>query len=705
MRTVKKIVELIKSFFTNRYLVIIVVTIIISCCFIIRLFNLQIVNGEKYREKSQKRLLRIQNITATRGDIVDRNGVILATNKLSYNVELYKVKVESSILNESISQVIQILEKNGDHIYSSFPINESYDNLEFSSDEKKNKWLSGYKLDTSSSFDSVIDYFINKYSLEEYSFDRLLQIKIIMVRYEGVVNGFSLSTPAVISYDISSKSLAQIEENKSKLYGISISSSSKRYYPTGELTSHIIGYVRKISEEQYLSKKDEGYTINSNIGVTGIEASFEKYLKGEDGQKRVETDSFGNVTSETDSKDAVSGDTITLTIDYRLQKVATESLVSTINALNNGSLVGRKVEEAKSGTVVVLDCKTGETLAMVSYPSYDNNLFIGGISRSDWKNISDNALNPMYNRAISGSYSPGSTYKMLVAIAGLMSGGITVDEQYYDPGIYPYGYNPKCWIYTYYGITHGYINVSGAIKGSCNCFFYEVGRRIGISKVVEYSKMFGLGAKTGIELAEENAGNIAGDTDMDWYLGDTLSAVIGQSYNRYTPIQLANYISTIANGGTLNKVTLIKDIKNNKTNTSVLRNEIDEYSKEYTGVNFESKKLDIKEEYINAIKAGMLSVTSETGGTANMIFKNSNIQVAGKTGTSQVSSGPNNGIFVGFAPYDNPKIAVVAIIEHGEEGTYTANVVKPIMEEYFNISTENKASEVSQDTVTSNVSF
>lgn len=705
MRKLKKLINLIKSFFSNRYLVIIFITVIISICFVIRLFNLQIVNGEEYREKSQKRLLRTETISATRGDIVDRNGVILATNKLSYNVLLYKVNVETEVLNNSLATLIQILDSNDDTIYSSLPLNDEHTELYFSSDEKKANWLSKYKLEQDSSFDEVITYFTNKYKLEKYTNDKDLLIKLIMIRYEAVQNGFSLSKSATISYDISSKSLAQIEEKKSELYGISVVSSSKRYYPTGELTSHIIGYVSKITDTQYSEKKDQGYNLNSVIGIAGIEASFEEYLKGTDGTRKIETDSLGNVTSETDTKEAKQGDTVTLTIDYRLQKVAQEALISTINGLNNGTISGNPVQDANAGTVVVLDCKTGETLAMVNYPSYDNNLFVGGISNSDWEKISENALNPMYNRAISGLYSPGSTYKMLVGLAGLMSGGITVDEMYYDPGVYPYGYHPKCWIYSYYGITHGYINVSGAIKGSCNCFFYEVGRRIGISKIVEYAKEFGLGSKTGIELSQEATGTIAGDTDKDWYLGDTLSAAIGQSYNQYTPIQMANYISTIANGGTLNKVTLIKDIKNNDDNTSILRNEIDNHAKEYTGVDFTSRTLDINEEYINAIKVGMLSVTSETGGTANLIFRNSNIQVAGKTGTSQVTSGSNNGIFVGFAPYDNPKIAVVAIIEHGEEGTYTANVVKPIMEEYFNISTEDKANEISQDASKLEISF
>ena len=378
-------------------------------------------------------------------------------------------------------------------------------------------------------------------------------------------------------------------------------------------------------------------------------------------------------------------------------------MISTIEGIKNGTISGEKVEDTNAGSVVVLDCNTGEVLAMVSYPDYDTNLFVSGISSKDWKQISNNTLHPMINRAIYGTYSPGSTFKMLVGIAGLMSGAITTDEYYYDPGIYPYGHNPKCWLYSYRGTTHGYITISGAIKGSCNCYFYEVGRRIGIEKIIEYAKLFGLGEKTGIELSDERIGHIAGIDAKEWYLGDTLSAAIGQSSNEYTPIELANYISALANGGTLNKVSIVKEVSNESKQISNL--EIEEYVKKITGVDFKSKNLNIKEEYINAIKEGMLSVTTETGGTANIVFQNSNITVAGKTGTAQVSSGTDNGIFVGFAPYDNPKIAVVAIIEHGKEGTYTANVVKPIMEEYFNISTQDKQNEKEQNVVENKITY
>lgn len=689
-----------------------IVVIVISVIFIATLFNLQIVNGENYREQSEKRMLRTKNITAPRGEIYDRNGVILATNKLSYDVELYKVRVSTKEQNYGILRLVEILNENSDKVYSTFPVNDDLSGFNFENTEEEQKWKKEMKLDSTLTFDQVIDKYIEKYELQDYSDNRLNQIKMIEIKYEANLNGYSLFNSATIAKDISQKSVAKIGEEKYKIYGISIVSVPKRYYPNGNLLSHTIGYVSKISSTEYEKEKEEGYSVNSVVGKAGIEQSFEKYLKGKDGVIKEETDTLGNVSSQTETTEAKSGDNVTLTIDYRLQKVAEESLLNTINGLQNGTLVGKKFSDANAGAVVVLDVDSGEVLASASYPTYDINSLIGGISLKDWNALQNNSLHPMLNRVVSGTYSPGSTFKMLVGMAGLMNGKITVDEKYYDPGIYPYGYHPKCWLYTDRHMTHGWINIEGAIKGSCNCYFYEVGRRIGISEIVKYAKLFGLGQKTGIELSGEAAGTIAGADDKSedglkspWYLGDTLSAAIGQSGSSYTPIQLANYIATIANGGKLNKVSLIKSVDNEVAGTSESLADINKYTSEYTGVNFEEKDLNINSEYIDPIKKGMLSVTSETGGTSYIVFKNSDIQVAGKTGTAEVPNGNNNGIFVGFAPYDNPKIAVVAVIEHGREGTYTANVVKPIMEEYFNIDKESKQNEKAQNVSNQDIKF
>ncbi len=705
MILLKKFFEKIFTILNNRYFVLSMITVIISIIFIARLFELQIVNGAEYREQSERRMLRTETITAPRGEIVDRNGVILATNKLSFNVELYKVNVTVEEQNEALVKLIKILEQNSDEIFSSFPINDNNSDFNFETKEEEKKWKEEMGFDEKLDFNQIIEKYIDRYELEKY--DRATQIKLIKLKYEGNLYGYSLFNSATISKNISEKSHALIEEDLYELYGVKIVSVPVRYYPNGQFASHILGYVGKISSTEYEEKKDEGYTVNSIVGKSGVELSFEKYLKGNNGENKVETDLKGNTTSTTTSKEAIAGNTLTLTIDYRLQKIAEDSLKSVIAKLKDGSLVGKVVEDAESGAVVVLDVKTGEVLAMASYPNYDINALTKGLTNKEWNALNNDKLKPMYNRAISGTYSPGSTYKMLVGMAGLMNKKITVDEKILDPGVYPYGHNPKCWIFSYYGITHGYVNLSEALEGSCNCYFYEVGRRIGIDEIIKYSKMFGLGQKTGIELQGEEEGRIAGENrkDNEWYLGMTLSAAIGQSDSAYTPLQLANYISTIANGGTLNKVSLIKKITDENTNNDVSLKEIDEYASSFTGVNFEKKKLNIDKTYIDAIKEGMRAVTNDTGGTSYNLFKDSKIEVAGKTGTAQVSSGSNDGIFVGFAPYDDPEIAVVAIIKHGAEGTYTAHVVKPIMDEYFNISTEEKSNEKDDNIVNPGIKF
>lgn len=710
----KKLMLALKNFFSNRSLILAILVIGVAIIYIGQLFSIQIIQGKEFREQSEKRMLRTENIVAPRGEIYDRNGVVLATSKLSFNVNLYKVNVEIEEQNDAISQFVRILDANQDKIDSTFPVNEDFNYFNFSSAEEEKKWKKEMKVPEEYDFEQTISYFMEKYKYEAYAQDKVHLIKMIEVKYEANLNAYSLFNGATIAKDISQKSVAQIEENKNELYGFQVVSVPKRHYPTSNLLSHVVGYVSKINGEEYKKLKEQGYTQNSVIGKSGVELTFDKYLKGSDGVKKVETDAKGNVSSETVTQETKSGNSITLTIDYRLQKVAQEALESTIRGLQDGSLTFKKkpVPDAKSGSVVVLDCQTGEVLAMANYPNYDTNLFVNGISTKEWNEISNDPLKPMYNRAISGTYAPGSTYKMLVGLVGLQTKKFTIEEKYLDTGIYQHGYHPKCWKYTENGTTHGWVNISDAIKGSCNLYFYEVGRRAGIAEIVKWSKEFGLGRKTGIELPQESIGTIAGaDPNAEdglaspWYLGDTLSAAIGQSSNSYTPIQMANYISAIANGGRLNKVSVIKEVKNESTSSSISLSEIEKFSNEYTKANFEEKDLQIDQNYLNAIKKGMLSVTNEVGGTANIVFKNSNITVAGKTGTSQVTSGSNNGIFVGFAPYESPKIAVVAVIEHGEEGTYTANVVKPIMEEYFNISSTDKSNEKEANVVERKIAF
>ncbi len=704
MEFFKSKLEKIMTLLENRELVLSILLCFVAIVFLIQLFNIQIINGADYREQVENKIVRTETIAASRGEIYDRNGVILATNKLTYNVEFYRTKVGIELTNNAIVSLVNILEKNGDEVYSSFPSNEDF--TDFSEEYIEDKdlrvnFLKNIKLDENAKFQDVIEYYSSLYAAEDYSNED--KQKIIKVKYEANYNGYSLFNSAVIAKNISKNSVAQIEELKSKLYGVNIVAVPQRYYISDDFACHILGYVSKINNDEYNLLKDEGYSLNSIIGKSGVEESMEKYLKGTTGTKKVVTDSLGNVSSEQITKQAVSGNNLTLTIDYRIQEVVEKALKNTLYELQSGIRSNEPIPEAQAGSAVVLDVETGEVLAMASYPTYNINNFARGIKSSEWKALINDAQNPMFNRAISGTYSPGSTYKMLVGLAGLESGGITVDEYYTDPGVYPYAYQPKCWIYTAHDITHGDINLAGAIKGSCNCYFYEVGRRIGIENIVEWSLNFGLGQKTGIELSGEAAGTIAGNNVKEWSLGDTLSASIGQNKNLYTPLQLANYISTLANGGTLNKVSIIKGVDSDISSVSLT--EIAEYAKEFTDVDFEAKNLGINSNYIDAIKEGMYAVTTETGGTAADIFDDSKVEVAGKTGTAQVGNGANNAIFVGFAPYDNPKIAVVAIVEHGSEGYYLAPMVKEITNQYFDIYTNDAQKEKDLEIVINKIEF
>ena len=704
MEFLKSKLEKIMEILENRELVLSFILCIIALVFLIQLFNLQVINGVSYREQAENKIVRTESIAASRGEIYDRNGVLLATNRLTYDVEIYRTKVGIENTNEAIIKLVDIIERNGDKIYSTFPCNASGDNFSeeyLNNAELRNSFLKNIKLDENATYQDVLNYYSKKYAVDDYDFKD--KINVIKVKYEANLNGYSLFNGVVISKDISKNSVAQIEELKSELYGVNIISVPQRYYVSDNFACHIIGYVSKINTDEYNNSKDEGYTINSMIGKSGIEESMEKYLKGVDGVKKVVTDSLGNVSSEQIITEASSGKDVTLTIDYRIQNVVENALKNTLWNLQTGGYGKEPIYEAQSGSCVVLDVETGEVLAIASYPEYNINSFVDGISSSEWNSLISDAQKPMFNRAISGTYSPGSTYKMLMGIAGLESGGIYVDEYYTDPGEYPYAYKPKCWIYTAHQITHGAINLAGALKGSCNCYFYEVGRRIGIANIVEWAKNFGLGSKTGIELSGEAKGNIAGDGVNEWSLGDTLSASIGQNTNLFTPIQLANYISTIANGGTLNKVSLIKNVGDDIN--SVPLSELANYTKEFTGVDFQPRNLDIDPSYINAIKEGMYAVTTENGGTAADIFADSRVEVAGKTGTAQVASGANNAIFVGFAPYNNPKIAVVAIVEHGGEGYYLANMVKEITNEYFDIYNFDGEKQKIQEVVNVHVDF
>lgn len=661
---------------------------------IAQLFNLQIVQGSSYRAQSEKRVLRQTTVSAPRGEMLDRHGAILATNRDGYNVLLYKQTMKTKERNDFILRLAKLLKSKNTVYRDTFPVSvEDELTFEFDSDAQEKRWKKNNKFNENATCEEVINSYIKKYELEKYSLEdaRL----IIGIRYELDRVGYSSLKPYELATDVSMEVVAELEERESEFPGVSVEIQPIRTYPNNNLASHILGYIGKISSEKYEELKDEGYSNDDNIGKDGVESLMERFLRGKNSLQKVEISANGNYM-DTESVGGQVGAQVYLTIDAKLQKVAEEALATTIYNIANGKYTDGS-SEAQSGAVVAIDVKNGEILAMASYPDYDPNLFVKGISNENWKKL-NTSTKPMFNRNIMGLYSPGSIFKMVVAVAALEEGAITPSTTYLDEGVYTKykSPQPKCWIWSSAGRTHGEVNVSDAIKTSCNYFFYKVSELIGIDAIEKYAKEFGLGSRTGIELPGEKEGIVAGKTykegklKQEWLVGETLSAAIGQSYHSFTPVQIAKYAAILANGG--KKVTphIIKNVITSD-GRSLTREEIQAYVSNELNYDYSNEEgnLNISQKTLDAVYQGMESVTGDAGGTAYNTFKNFPIKVAGKTGSVQVSgSKADNAWFIGFAPFDDPEIAICALVEHGVHGTYTAPIIVSILEEYFGLKEE-----------------
>ena len=678
-----------------RYNTITIFTYIIGIILIVQLFNLQIVHGAKYREESNTRLTRESTLEADRGEILDRSGNVLVSSSQKFNLELYKSKIDTNSLNESILKIIQVLEKYNVSYTDDFPI--KIEPFEYKiSDTELVSWKKNNDIEENATAEDAFYKFKEKYKIAN---EDIVQVrKIIALRYAIAKEGYSSTKALTIAKDIPREAIAEFSERGDEFPGINIVVQPVRLYKEGTLASHILGYASKIGSDEYQQKKDE-YDQNDLIGKTGIEGLFEKYLKGKKGTKQIDMAVDGTITAEVVEQEAVAGSNVVLTIDSKLQKITEEALKENIEKIKNGGF--GKSYDAKGGSCVVMNVKTGEVLAMASYPDYNPQSFANGISSEEWKSYNENKSYPLINKTIQSAYEPGSIFKMVTAIAGLESGNITLSERINDTGVYKkYGAEWKCWYYTDYHTGHGYLNVIGAIQKSCNFFFYETADRMGIDTLDKYAKYFGLGTKTGIELPSEVSGtlaskNYAKSIKASWNPGDTINAAIGQGYNKFTPLQMAKYISMVANGGKKIDVSIVKTIQN-ADGTEVSKEEIDKFVSEKLGgsKNSDDENINLNSQYVNAVKEGMRSVTSGEAGTAYARFKNFNISVGGKTGSAEAGKDSNgkdivNAWFAAFAPYEDPEIAVVIMVENGGHGNYTAEAVRNIMAEYFGMNTQN----------------
>lgn len=481
-----------------RFNIATIITYFAGIILIAQLFNLQIVHGEEYREESNTRLTRESTLEATRGKILDRTGSVLVTSDMTFALELYKSKVETDILNKSMLDIVNTLNKYEKKAPDSFPIEVNPFRYTKEGDEL-GTWQDQNNITRGKTAEQVFNEFKEKYQVKNDNVEDAR--KIISLRYEISKTGYSSTKAIRLADNLSREAVSEFSERSENFPGINIVIEPERKYTSGNVASHILGYSGKINQEEYEDKKDR-YDMNDIIGKTGVEYVFEDYLKGKNGTKQIDMGVDGTSSGEYVTKEATAGSNIVLTIDANLQKIVENALAANIQKIASGGF--GKTYDAQAGSAVVMNVKTGEVLAMASYPDYDPSLFIGGISTQNWNNYNNNPNHPLVNKAMQVSYSPGSTFKMVSAIAALESGAMTINEKINDTGVYKLGKQTwNCWYYTDYHVGHGRLDVSGAIKHSCNYYFYEAGNRMGIDNLVKFAKYFGLGSKTGVELREE----------------------------------------------------------------------------------------------------------------------------------------------------------------------------------------------------------
>ena len=655
-------------------------TVLVSLIFLVlitRLGYMQLVQNQQFKTMSDENRIKLVPILAPRGEIRDRNGQVLAKDRPVYSVSIVYLGVK----NQEEKVAVKLA------------------------------GILGMKKED-------ITAAINDKNVRKFE-------------------------PIKIVKDASLEVVTKIEENRNELPGVEVNVEPMRQYVYGDFAPHVLGYVREIKEDQLEKYKDEGYGMGDRFGQTGLENTYEKYLRGLDGDQQVEVDRNQHPIRNLDIKSPVPGNNLVLNLDARVQKAAETALDKIMVKLQSGEGQDKRYPNAKAGAVVLIDVKTGKVLAMASKPGFDPNLFNGKLSQPDFDKIfNPNNPFPAFNNRALMAYAPGSTFKMVTATAVLESKKTTPEEALYDPGsVSLFGRSYKCWK----SGGHGAVNLIKAIQVSCNVYFYQMGVRAGVNNLAKYAWEYGLGKLTGLDLpqGEEKTGRVPNpewkksfgrneerfnqrwdkkfaalddkyeklqaeaESDKDrksldrqkkrdrkdlenqrrvaykWEVGwldyETVIMAIGQGDSLYSPIQMARYIATIANGGNLYKPYLADRVVDYKGNL------VEQFKPQLIS------KAAVSPQTLAVVRRGMRAVT-EPGGTAYGIFSNFPVAVAGKTGTAQTgvdkAGNPrdNHGWFVGFAPYDNPQVAVAAIVEYGGHGGSSAGVVaKEVLAAYFNV--------------------
>ena len=681
----------------------------IMVLYAMRLFNLQIISTDGNTDNTTY-YTTVTTVRAARGDILDRNGKVLVGNRASYDLVFNHFVIKSADnRNEYLYTLLKKCEELGVEHQDHLPVTTTRP-FEYTLSDYSTAWqgyYQNYMSDRSWDPDVTAPLLIEKmrelYKIpEEWTEEEARAV--IGLRYEFDLRGVTNLPSYVFISDVDSENLAAILELNTP--GLMVESSTVREYHT-TYGAHILGYMGAMTENEWLEYKKLGYSMDADVGKSGFEEAFETYLHGIDGQRLDKVTKEGTIVSQQylEGKEPVAGNNVETTIDIDLQKVAEDALAQRMKELTDPNInTGGEGEglDAQGAAVVVMKVKTGEILACASYPTF--NL---ATMKEDWDAINNDDLKPMFNRAFGATYAPGSTYKMCTLVAAMENvygptnpkAGQPIyapGETIYDTGVFSHddfpNFHPTCLFYSSSYGSHGDLTAQDALKVSCNLFFYELGYRMTIEMMDETAKGFGLGEPTGIELTEKvgwranresKKASYKNSADSAWNGGDRVLCAIGQSENRFTPLQLAVYTCTLANQGTRYRATFLNRVTSSDYRTLV-------YSNSPEVVN----KMNISDTTYNTYVDGMRRVVTMIGGTATTCFGGpkdedntqwpSKITVCAKTGTAQHSSGgSDHGVFVCFAPMDDPQVAIAIFGEKTAHGSSMAPVAEPILKAYF----------------------
>ena len=631
------------------------------------LYDAQILHGSENRARSISSNATSEVVPASRGIITDRNGKVLVSNRLAYTLVFDRSGfTDDASLNDAILRLIRLCQETGTAWNDTLPIAQTGSFLRYTNDRSESftQYLEKNKLTATAAGRQLIAEMRALYHVDESLSEKDARL-VIGVRYE-----LHSRDSYTFAEDVSSEVLSLITDGRYE--GVSIRTASARVYNT-TLAAHILGTIGPIWQEEWSSNEktgyvgyaDKGYSMNDLVGKDGVEKAFEEYLRGTDGRRLITTDENGKITGELYTREPQPGGTVALTLDIDLQADVERALAQTITGMIDED------SNERGGAAAVVSVGSGEVLALASYPTYDLSTF-----NEDYEDLVADERLPMFNRATQGTYAPGSTFKMCTAVAALESGIITPSSIIQDRGIYTYYRDPQpmCWVYRQGGSTHGRINVTQAITVSCNYFFYEVGRLTGIRTLDSYASQFGLGQSTGIEIGDSSgvlaSPEWADSHNQEWTDGQTITAAIGQSYNLFTPLQLANYIATLVGGGEHYQAHLLKNVK-----------EYDNSRLLYVYDDEPLNTVEMSGSTVEAVTKGMHELTV-SGGVA-FAFRDCVVSAGAKTGSAQVGTDIANGVFVAYAPYEDPEIAVAIVIEKGGSGAALATAAVEIINSWF----------------------